>query len=98
MRCLFGAWFVRSSRCSELKIICVTSTIKTVKMIIERTKKEVIIRLPLNVEIEGLQRFVDYLVYKEATANSKAKQDAVDQLAVEVKKDWWKKNRHRFIK
>lgn len=67
-------------------------------MIIERTKKEVIIRLPINVDIEGLQRFVDYLTYKEATADSKAKQEDIDQLTKEVKKDWWKENRERFVK
>ncbi|MDQ2752311.1 MAG: hypothetical protein M3R72_04735 [Bacteroidota bacterium] len=46
----------------------------------------------------GLQRLVDYLTYKEATANSKATQEQVDKLASEVKKDWWKENRKRFIK
>ena len=36
-------------------------------MLIERTKDQVIIRLPSNVDTEGLQRLVDYLSYKEAT-------------------------------
>jgi len=34
----------------------------------------------------GLQRLVDYLTYKEATANSKATQEQVDRLAIDVKK------------
>jgi hypothetical protein len=67
-------------------------------MIIERTAKEVIIRLPSYVDTNGLQRFVDYLTYKEATALSKAKQSDVDILAKEVKKGWWEKNRDRLIK
>jgi len=67
-------------------------------MIIERTTKEVIIRLPSYVDTNGLQRFVDYLTYKEATALSKAKQSDVDILAKEVKKGWWEKNRDRLIK
>ena len=67
-------------------------------MLIERTSKEVIIRLPASVDTLGLQRFVDYLTYKEATANSKATQEQVDKLAIDVKKGWWKKNRKRFIK
>lgn len=67
-------------------------------MLIERTPKEVIIRLPASVDITGLQRLVDYLIYKESTANSKATQGQVDKLASEVKKGWWKKNRKRFIK
>ena len=67
-------------------------------MLIERTKNEVIIRLPSHVDTEGLQRLVDYLSYKEVTANSKATQSDVDKLAKEVKKGWWRKNRSRFIK
>ena len=67
-------------------------------MVIERTSKEVIIRLPSYVDTEGLQRLVDYLIYKEATAKSKAKQSEVDALATDVKKGWWAENRSRFIK
>ena len=67
-------------------------------MLIERTTNEVIIRLPSYVDTEGLQRLVDYLSYKEATAKSNAKQSDVDKLAKEVKKGWWIKNRSRFIK
>ncbi len=66
-------------------------------MLIERTSNEVIIRLPASVDTTGLQRLVDYLTYKEATVNSKATQAQVDQLANDVKKGWWKKNRKRFI-
>ena len=65
-------------------------------MLIERTTNEVIIRLPSYVDTEGLQKLVDYLSYKEATAKSKAKQSDVDKLAKEVKKGWWTKNRARF--
>ncbi len=67
-------------------------------MLIERTTKEVIIRLPASVDTTGLQRLVDYLTYKEATANSKATQEQVDELAQEVKKGWWKQNRKRLMK
>ncbi|GAC1303232.1 MAG: hypothetical protein NVSMB24_08940 [Mucilaginibacter sp.] len=61
-------------------------------MVIERTKDEVIIRLPANVNTEGLQRFINLLAYKEATANSKATQADADKLAKEVKKGWRAKN------
>ena len=67
-------------------------------MIIERTAEEVIIRLPSYADASGLQRFVDYLTYKEATALSRAKQSDVDSLAKEVKAGWWAKNRSRLIK
>jgi hypothetical protein len=67
-------------------------------MLIERTTKEVIIRLPGTIDTSGLQRLVDYLIYKEATYNSEATQEQVDALSNNVKKGWWKKNRKRFIK
>lgn len=65
---------------------------------IERTSKEVIIRLPSNVDTDGRQRLVDYLTYKEATDKSKAKQAEVYTLAKEVKEGWWAKNRSRLAK
>ena len=64
-------------------------------MLIERTSQEVIIRIPASVDTTGLQRLIDYLTYKEATSNSKATQKQVDQLATDVKKGWWKRNRKR---
>ena len=67
-------------------------------MVIGRTNKEEIIRLPSYVDTKGLQRLVDYLSYKEATAKSKVKQSDVDALAKDVKKGWWSNNRSRFVK
>jgi len=58
-------------------------------MVIERTKDEVIIRLPSYVNTDGLQKLIDYLSYKEATAKSQATQEDVDELAKEVKKGRW---------
>ena len=67
-------------------------------MIIERTENEVIIRLPAYVDTEGLQRLVNLLSYKEATAKSEATQEDVDKLAKEVKQGWWEKNGSKYLK
>ena len=67
-------------------------------MTIERTDDEIIIRLPADMDPEALQRMMDYLVYREATAKSQATQAAVDELAREVNREWWATNRTRFIK
>jgi hypothetical protein len=67
-------------------------------MQIERTTDEIVIRIPSYVDTQGLQRLIDFLTYREATAKSKAKQSEVDELAKEVKKGWWDKNRSRFVK
>lgn len=67
-------------------------------MQIERTKKEVIIRLPVTVDTEDLQDFLNYARYKELTSKFSVLQTQVDKLADQVNKSWWTKNRKRFIK
>ncbi len=67
-------------------------------MVIERTKKEIIIRLPSFVDTTGLQNLVDYLTYKEATSKTTANQNDIDSLAKDVKKGWWKENKSRLVK
>ncbi|WP_421894532.1 hypothetical protein [Marinoscillum sp.] len=67
-------------------------------MDIQRTEDGFISKLPANVDTLGLQRMIDYLKYKEATADSKAGQENIDKLAKEPKANWWKENKYRFIK
>lgn len=66
-------------------------------MTIQRINNQIIITLPESVDLEGLQRLINYLLYKEATKDSQAKQEEVDQLAREANKQWWEENRHRFL-
>ena len=67
-------------------------------MLIERPKSEIVIRVSSKINTFGLQRLMDYLKYQELTSTSKAKQSDIDELAREVNKNWWNKNKHRFIK
>ncbi|MEQ8474013.1 MAG: hypothetical protein RIC35_22645 [Marinoscillum sp.] len=67
-------------------------------MDIQRTDSEILFRLPANIDTLGLQRMIDYLKYKEATAESRADQAEIDKLAKESKANWWKENKHRFVK
>ncbi len=67
-------------------------------MTVERTEKEVIIRLSPDVDTEDLQAFLNYARYKELTANYNVSQKEVDKLARQINKDWWTKNKNRFIK
>ena len=53
-------------------------------MILERTKDEIVVRLPADVDLTELQNMLDYLHYKELTAKSLAKQADVDELSKEV--------------
>lgn len=67
-------------------------------MQIERTSDEILIRLPADVDIVGLQRILDYLNFREIASKSKATQEQIDELAKDSKSSWWAKNKNRFIK
>lgn len=67
-------------------------------MLVERTEKEVIIRLPASVDVEDLQDFLNYARYKELTAGAKVDQKKADKLASQINTKWWTKNRSRLIK
>ena len=67
-------------------------------MLVERTSKEVIIRLPASVDTEDLQDFLNYARYKELTANFKTDQKVVDKIANQINAKWWTKNKSKLIK
>jgi hypothetical protein len=58
-------------------------------MILERTQDEIVVRLPANVDLTELQNMLDFLRYKEFTAQSNANQTDVDELSASVNKSIW---------
>jgi hypothetical protein len=68
---------------------------KKYNMILERTKNEILVRLPAYVDLTELQNMLDFLQYKEVTAKSKAKQSDVDKLSKIVNKSIWNKVKAR---
>ncbi len=60
-------------------------------MILERTKDEILVRLPSDVDLSELQNMLDFLMYKELTSKSKAEQEDVDELSKAVNKSIWTK-------
>ena len=67
-------------------------------MIIERTDKEILIRIPNTVGVEGAQRIIDYINYLVSTTESKANQVDADGLAEAINKSWWDKNKDTYLK
>lgn len=65
-------------------------------MIIERTKDEVIFRLPGNLSVDELQDITDLLEFKELSKKSKASQKDVNQLVKLIKKDRWSKTKSKL--
>jgi len=65
-------------------------------MIIERTTSEFVIRFPFTTNSEQMQDMIDYLRFKELTANYSTTQSEVDQLAKAINKKWWEENQSKF--
>ncbi len=66
-------------------------------MIIERTKSEIIFRLPYDLNVDDLQDLTNLFEYKEITKKSKASQKDVDMLVKEIKKGRWEKTKQQLI-
>ena len=65
-------------------------------MIIERTAGEFVIRFPFTTDSERMQDMIDYLRYKELTANYSVAQSEVDTLAQAINRTWWEQNQLKF--
>lgn len=65
-------------------------------MIIERTDKEIIFRLPSSVKLEDLQEIANLFAFKEIAKNSKAKQNEVDELVKKIKNGRWVKTKRKL--
>jgi hypothetical protein len=67
-------------------------------MVIERSKSEIIIKVPLSVNIDDIQDLVNFSRYKELSSTIHIAQKEIDILASEINSTWWNENRNRFIK
>jgi hypothetical protein len=65
-------------------------------MIIERTSKEVVFRLPSNTKLEDLQEIANLFAFKEIARKSKATQSQVDELVKKIKKGRWAKTKKKL--
>jgi hypothetical protein len=65
-------------------------------VIIERTNKEIIIRLLPSIDTEELHELANYFRYKEITSSYTTNQEVVDNLASEININWYKANRERL--
>ena len=65
-------------------------------MTIERSKGELVFRVPGNLNIDDLQDFIDYLNYRTISKKSKASQEQVDNLVKAIKKGRFERTRSRL--
>ena len=62
-------------------------------MIIEKSKKEILVRLSPTTNTSDLQDLLDFLNYKELVSKSKVKQSDIDELSKQVKRSMMEKIR-----
>lgn len=67
-------------------------------MQIERTEKEIIIRVSSKTDLSGLQRILDFIRVNEMGAENMVSDVEIEELARESKSTWWKENKSRFMK
>ena len=68
----------------------------SIDMVIERTASEFVIRFPFTTNSERMQDMIDYLRYRELTANYSTVQSEVDNLARTINQKWWERNQSKF--
>jgi len=73
--------------------------IKKEDMHVERlANNKIVLTMSSDVDMNSIQRLIDFGSYLEATSQSKAKQIDIDKLADEVNQHWWDTNKQRFTK
>jgi len=55
-------------------------------MTIERTDKEIIIKIPSSTNIDEVQNLINFIRFREITSKSKASQKDIDKLVSKVKR------------
>tara|TARA_R110002124_G_scaffold285907_3_gene465275 strand:- start:19778 stop:19981 length:204 start_codon:yes stop_codon:yes gene_type:complete len=67
-------------------------------MQIERTNEEILIRVPSETDLVGLQRILDYIRFRGIASKSKASPIQIDKLDMVSKSSWWDQNKEKFLK
>jgi hypothetical protein len=66
-------------------------------MRIERENNEIKFTIPDDiVDLNEIQSFIDYLKFKELTSKSSGSQSEAEELANDINKSWWDKNKTKF--
>ncbi|WP_159474586.1 hypothetical protein [Dyadobacter sp. 3J3] len=67
-------------------------------MIIERQNQDIIIKANGSINLTAVQKVIDYINVLEIVSENGGTEEQASELAREANKNWWNKNRSRFIK
>ena len=71
----------------------------TANIEISGLNNELLIKIPddNNLNIEYIQKFIDYIRFMSIAKKSVATEEQILELSDEINSSWWNKNQHRFI-
>lgn len=66
-------------------------------MVITRQNRSIIIEASDSINMEAVQKVIDYINILEITAKNQGTEEQAAELAREVENNWWKHNKSRFL-
>ena len=66
-------------------------------MVIERINQDIIIKPAEGINMEAVQKVIDYINVLEISAQNQGTEEQAEELAKEVNANWWEENKHRFL-
>lgn len=66
-------------------------------MVVERQNNEIIIRLSSSMNIDIVQKMLDYFDVMDIALQNKGTEEQAAELAREVNKKWVAENKHKFL-
>jgi hypothetical protein len=68
------------------------------KMIIERRNGELVVKIPDRISASAVQEILDYLEAVSLIRKSRASEKEIDRLSENLSREWWRKNKSRFVR
>ncbi len=66
-------------------------------MVITRQDKNILIQTNGSINMEAVQRLIDYINILEITSQNQGTEEQAAELARDVNKKWWSENKSRFL-
>ncbi len=67
-------------------------------MTIERQNQDIIIKASSSINMNAIQKLVDYINVLEIVSENKGTEEQALELSRETNRNWWSQNRGRFLK
>lgn len=66
-------------------------------MVITRQDKNILIETNGSINMEAIQRIIDYINVMEITSQNQGTEEQAAELAREIDKNWWSAHKSRFL-